>query len=81
MRSRRSLTLLIGLLVSIIVTVALSIAFEAPILLLILPFIPILGWGRRREQEVKTCPSCEYQTTEEEVRYCPRDGTLLETER
>lgn len=47
---------------------------------LLLPFIfpPFLFRGQRNEAaKTRECGSCGFATGDPEVRFCPRDGTLL----
>lgn len=79
MVSRRTLTLLVGLGLSLAVSVLVSVVFDAPVFLLVLPFIPLLGWRSSDRSPKRTCPSCDYESRDPSVSYCPRDGTELET--
>jgi hypothetical protein len=79
MVTRRTLTLLGGLGLSLLISIGLTIIFDAPVFLLVLPFIPLLGWGRRERRPRRTCPTCGFESRDPAVAYCPRDGTELET--
>ena len=85
MRSRTA-TAAVGLLVSLVVSVAAWVYFDTLLVFLILPFVPILFRGRGRDEQrgtgdstpVRECPRCGFRTQSEEFSYCPRDGTRLE---
>ncbi|MBX0287341.1 hypothetical protein [Haloarcula salinisoli] len=77
----RTLTAVVGLLVSVLVTVALWWYFETLLVFLFLPFIPVLfrGFGGDSGPTiVQECPHCGFQATSEAYDYCPRDGSRLE---
>ncbi|MCT9097377.1 hypothetical protein [Haloarchaeobius sp. HME9146] len=77
---RRILTLLAGVLASLVITAALWWYFETLAVFLFLPFVPFLfrrGDGSR-EPEGRTCPRCGFRTTDPGYEYCPRDGEPLE---
>jgi hypothetical protein len=40
---------------------------------LFIPLIPFFG----RENQVKRCPVCGWETTDNRIAYCPYDGTSL----
>lgn len=80
MVSSRTLTALAGLLVSVLISVAAYVYFDALFLFLFVPFVPLL-LGRRGKGErppARTCPACGFRTRDPSFEYCPRDGTALE---
>lgn len=79
MVSSRTATALVGLVVSVLVSVAGWVYFDTLLLFLVVPFVPLLF--RRRGDEgppVKRCPDCGFETREPTFSHCPRDGTPLE---
>lgn len=80
MKHSRTIIALLGLTVSVILTIGIWVFLDAAILLLFLPFIPLLGWRYRERGQQKSCSVCGFETREPDVLYCPRDGTRLETE-
>jgi hypothetical protein len=48
------------------------------LVLLVVPFVPLLLSRRGERQPVRTCPTCGFKTRDRGVDYCPRDGTELE---
>ena len=80
MVSSRTLTALVGLALSVAVSVAAWVYFDTLLVFLLLPFVPLLFRGRGEETDrarLRECPECEFRTRDPEVRYCPRDGTEL----
>lgn len=76
----RTVTAVVGLAVSLLVTVALWWYFDSLFVFLFLPFVPFLfrGLGDDEPTIVQECPHCGFQATVESYDYCPRDGTRLE---
>jgi hypothetical protein len=76
----RTVTAVVGLVVSLAVTAALWLYFETLLVFLFLPFVPILfrGLGNSGPTVVQECPHCGFQATSEAYDYCPRDGSRLE---
>ena len=77
----RTLTAAVGLLLSLLLSVALWWYFDSLLVFLLLPFIPILFRGFGGDDEptiVQECPHCGFQATSEAYDYCPRDGSRLE---
>lgn len=74
----RTVTAVVGLAVSLLVTVALWWYFETLAVFLFLPFVPFLFRGGREQPEPKRCPACGFQTRQDSFEYCPEDGTRLE---
>ena len=70
----RTVTALAGLLVSLAVSVAAYVFFEAVFLFFLVPFVPLLA--RSARPPVRTCPECGFRSRQYD--YCPRDGTELE---
>ena len=81
MRSRL-LTAAVGLLASLLVSVAAYVYFDT--LLLFLPLVPFLFRGlgddgsAATEPSVRECPRCGYRTRNPEHDHCPRDGARLD---
>lgn len=78
----RTVTALVGLALSILVSVLAYVYFDTLFLFVFLPFVPFLfarGWGDDEEPTVYECPTCGFRTADPEFAYCPRDGTELET--
>jgi len=73
----RTVTAVVGLLGSVLVSLAAWQYFGSPVFFLFVPFVPFL-FRSREEHSVRTCPSCGFSTRDPEVRFCPRDGTRLE---
>ncbi|WP_254272232.1 hypothetical protein [Haloarcula marina] len=80
MAGSRTLTALVGLAVSVAITVALWWYFDTLLVFLFLPFVPILfrGFGGDDSPVAQECPHCGFQSTVEAYDYCPRDGSRLE---
>ncbi|MFB6142560.1 MAG: hypothetical protein ABEJ30_04375 [Halorientalis sp.] len=80
MRSRLA-TALLGVVLSVCVSVAAWVFFDTLLLLLVLPLVPLLfrrGDAEERRTPVRSCPACGYRTRDPAFDYCPRDGTPLE---
>lgn len=79
MVSSRTITALIGLALSLAVSVVAWIYFDTLLVFLLIPFVPFLfrGRGDADQARVRVCPECGFRTRDPEVRYCPRDGTEL----
>ena len=66
---------MILLAVSLAITLILfSLGIPFFFVFLFIPLIPFFG----REKQVKRCPVCGWETTDNWVAYCPYDGTHLE---
>jgi hypothetical protein len=80
----RAATAAVGLLASLAISVVAWVYFDSLLLFLFVPFVPFLfrGFGGdERAQEtpsVKECPTCGFQTADDEFDYCPRDGRRLD---
>ncbi|WP_136716147.1 hypothetical protein [Halorientalis salina] len=76
----RTLTAAVGLVGSLLVSVALWWYFETFVFLLFLPFVPFLFREVRSDDAdpPRTCPECEFRTRNDAYDYCPRDGARLE---
>ena len=83
MVSSRTVTALVGLLVSLGISVALWVAFDTVLFFLFVPFVPFLfrglGGDSSEPRIVKECPQCGFQATVDAYDYCPRDGSRLES--
>jgi hypothetical protein len=81
MAGSRTLTALVGVVVSLLVSVVLWWQFDTLAFLLFVPFVPFLlrrgGRDAADEPAVRTCPACGFRTTDDDYDYCPRDGTRL----
>lgn len=69
-------TALVGLVVSLAITVVAWLIFRTLLVFLFVPFVPFL-FRRRGRPPVRRCPTCGYQTRDSDDAYCPRDGTAL----
>ena len=87
MTSARVGTAVVGILASLAVTLALWVVLDTAAVFLVVPFVPFLFRagddepssrggrpGRRR------CPRCGFETADEADKFCPRDGSRLETQ-
>lgn len=80
MVSSRTATALVGVAVSVVISVAAWVYFDTLLLFLAIPFVPLLfrRWERGAPPAVEQCPVCGFQTREPSFTHCPRDGTELE---
>lgn len=84
MVSSRALTALVGLAVSVLVSVALYWYTNSFVVFLFVPFVPFLfrrltaDGERGPKPERRECPECGFRTVDPEHEYCPRDGRRLE---
>lgn len=62
--------------ISLIVSVGAWLVFETVLVVLVIPFIPLVLRGYQRPER-KQCPNCSFETGSSEYEYCPRDGTQL----
>jgi hypothetical protein len=78
--SARLATAVVGVVVSLAVSVVLWRVFGFPFFVLAVPFVPFLFRNRENQSQppVFECPECGFQTPDPEFAYCPRDGTRLE---
>jgi hypothetical protein len=80
--SSRLLTGLVGLALSLAVSVAAWVHFDTLLLFLFLSLVPFLFRGRGADStdrpETRRCPVCGFETRDPSFGYCPRDGTELE---
>lgn len=77
----RYVTALVGLLLSVVVSVAAWVLFDTLLLFLLIPFIPWLVWRRSggvSTPPVRHCSTCGFSTRQPDFAYCPRDGSRLE---
>jgi hypothetical protein len=75
-------TPVVGLAVSLLVSVAAWVYLDSLVLFLFLPIVPVVArrlWGTDDgdDRVPRQCPPCDVQTTDPAVAYCPRDGTTL----
>lgn len=73
----RWLTALLGIALSVAISVLAWAYFDTFLLFLLVPFVPFL-FGRRSRPETKRCPECGFETDRTEFDHCPRDGTRLQ---
>jgi hypothetical protein len=67
--------MLILLFASLTITIILfSLGLPFFFVFLFIPIIPFFG----RKKQVKRCPVCGYETTNERTAFCPYDGSRLE---
>lgn len=59
----------------VVLSVALSLAFNGLFLFFFLPFLFLPALGPR---PVHVCPRCGQESSHPAIRYCPFDGTRLE---
>lgn len=78
MVSSRAATALVGLAVSLGVSVAGWVYFDTLLLFLVVPVVPILFRRRGERPPAKRCPRCGFETREPSFTHCPRDGARLE---
>lgn len=72
-------TALLGVVLSLAVSVVVWQAFDTLLFFLFVPFVPfLLGRNRRTQPTGRTCPNCDFHTTDAAVRYCPYDGARLQ---
>ncbi|WP_246983208.1 hypothetical protein [Halorientalis marina] len=76
MRARLA-TAVVGLVVSVGLSIAVWQYFGFPVFLVFLPFVPFL-FRNRESRSVRRCPACGFRTRQEAYEYCPRDGERLE---
>lgn len=78
----RTLTLLAGAALSLLVTAAAYVYFDSLFVFLFLPFVPFLfrNRGSSNEPAVRRCPACGFETRDPSFAHCPRDGTALTTD-
>lgn len=76
----RTVTAAVGLLASLLLSVAVWWYFNSLVLFLVVPFVPFLlrGGEKRVVPETRRCPACGFETTNDAYDYCPRDGRRLE---
>ena len=78
----RTTTAAVGLVASLLLSVAAWYYLHTFVLFLFVPFVPFLlrgGATRAAASEaVRVCPACGFRTTDRAFEYCPRDGTRLE---
>ncbi len=82
MVSSRTATALVGLIVSLGISVGAWALFDTFLLFLLVPVVPLL-FRRRTEEEPdprasKRCPHCGFTTSEPTFTHCPRDGSRLQ---
>lgn len=83
MSGSRTVTALVGIVLSLVITAILWWQFDSLLFFLFIPFVPFLfrGFGSTdtNQPEPRRCPQCGFQTTDEEYEFCPRDGRRLDT--
>jgi hypothetical protein len=80
MLGSRTVMAAVGVVVSLLVSVALWWYFETFVFFLFLPFVPFLFRRDGAEDEaevVRECPRCGFRTDADEYEFCPRDGARL----
>lgn len=77
----RTVTAVVGLLLSVAVSIAAYVYFDTLFLFLFVPFIPFLLRRGRDDSEPaeRVCPECGFSTRNPGFEHCPRDGTRLES--
>jgi len=79
--SSRTVTAIVGLVVSVLVSVAVWWRFDTLFLFLFVPFVPLLlrrGRAEPRDRSALECPTCGFRTADPAFEFCPRDGSRLE---
>lgn len=79
MVSARIGSALLGLVLSLGLSVVLWQYFGSPVFFLFVPFVPFL-FSRRGDTArppVRSCETCGFETRDPAFEYCPRDGTRL----
>jgi hypothetical protein len=79
MVSARAGTAVVGVVLSLLVSVVLWQVFGTPVFFFAVPFVPFLFRSRDDEQPVRACPRCGFTTRNGAYEFCPRDGSELET--
>ncbi|MEF8813681.1 MAG: hypothetical protein V5A55_07670 [Halovenus sp.] len=79
MRSRAA-TAAVGVIASLVVSVLVWWYFGTLLLFLLIPFVPFLLRGQH-DRRVRECPRCQFETTNPEDGFCPRDGERLRERR
>lgn len=77
----RTTTAIVGVILSLLVSVLAWYYFETVLLFLFVPFVPLVLRGRAdggSDPGRSTCPACGFETRDAGYEYCPRDGTPLE---
>lgn len=82
----RTLTALVGVVVSLGLSVVLYVYTGSLLFFLLVPFIPFFfAAGSSDDAEdgppIKTCDRCSFRTHNPEFEYCPRDGSRLHEQR
>ena len=79
----RSLTALVGVIVSIALSALLYVYTGSLLFFLFVPFVPFLfmnrgerGGGSERPP-VRSCERCDFRTRNPAFEYCPKDGSRL----
>lgn len=85
MVASRTLTALVGLLVSLAVSVAVWVYTGSLLLFVFVPFVPFLFSSSLRRESgegppEKRCPQCDFRTRDPGFDWCPRDGRRLREE-
>lgn len=76
----RTLTAAAGLLGGILLSVVLYLQYDTLLVLLFLPFVPVLfrrGVEAEADATTRVCPDCGFRTADPEFTHCPRDGHRL----
>jgi len=75
----RTATAVVGIAASLLISGFLWWQFDSLVFFLFVPFVPFLFRGSKKQPPVRECPTCGFRTRNETDRYCPRDGTRLES--
>lgn len=76
----RTLTAVVGLAVSLGVSVAAWVYFDTLLVFLLVPFVPFLFRRSSNRSPERRCRVCGFASRNPDYEHCPRDGTRL-TER
>lgn len=81
----RTLTALVGVVVSLAISVVLYLYTGWLLFFLFVPFVPFLfragGTAPVERPPLKECSRCGFRTRDPEFEHCPRDGTRLQERR
>ncbi len=82
MNRSRTVTALVGVIVSLVLSAALYVYTGSVLFFLLVPFVPFLFTAGRTTdsepaRETKQCGRCGFRTEDVSFEYCPYDGSRL----